>query len=78
MDNETNSYTARVHQNSSGGFAQISDDGKKLSLMPSLWRQVGKFTIYIVLDDSNQVNIYKIEITVVNKPPYFKNGNLKT
>ncbi len=56
----------------------MSTDGKKLTLMPSDWKWVGKFSIYIVLDDNDQFNIYKIEIRVVNKPPYFKNGNLKT
>jgi hypothetical protein len=77
MDNESNPIFTSLHKNSSS-FVSLSSDSTKLIFLPSLWKNIGKSYTYIILNDSDKFSIYKIDIVVFNKPPYFRTGNPKT
>lgn len=77
IDNESNPiYTTLL--GSSSKFVSLSPDKTKLIFFPSHARYIGKSSTYIKLSDTNMHTIYKIDIIVFNKPPYFTTGNPKT
>jgi hypothetical protein len=77
MDNESNPIFTTLHKNSSS-FVSLSPDKNKLFFLPNQGRHIGKSSTYVILNDTDKYGIYKIDIIVFNKAPYFKTGNPKT
>jgi hypothetical protein len=77
MDNESNPIYTTLLKDSSK-FVSLSPDKTKLLFLPNQGKYIGKSSTYIELSDTNKNTIYKIDIIVFNKAPYFRTGNPKT